>query len=99
VTSGCLPGNWIIAWSIIDLWVLTDFLFLPVMLALYFALKSANRDAMLIATGLVELFVVLDLGVAQPSVASLVTLGGNYAAATTDAQRAGYVQLVITRLQ
>ena len=90
-TSGCLPGNWIIAWTIVGLSVLTDFLFLPVALSLYLALKGVNRNIMLIATGFVGLFIVLDLGVTWPSISSLITLSGNYAAATNDTQRAAYV--------
>jgi hypothetical protein len=78
-------------WIILGLSVLTDFLFVPLALSLYFALKGVNRDAMLIATSLVGLFIVLDLAVTWPNFASLIILSGNYAAATTDAQRAAYV--------
>src|SRR5213593_728804 len=43
---------------------------------------------MLLATACVGLFVVLDLAVTWTSYASLITLSGTYAAATSDAQRA-----------
>src|SRR6266850_6063073 len=71
--------------------VLTDFLFVPVALSLYFALRRVNRNAMLIATAFVGLFVVLDLAVTWTNYASLLTLSGLHAAATNDVQRAGYV--------
>jgi hypothetical protein len=78
-------------WAILGLSVLTDFLFVPVALALYLALKGVNRDAMLVATACVGLFVVLDLAVTWSNYAALITLGGHYAAAATDAQRAADV--------
>src|SRR5215472_15470927 len=78
-------------WAILGLSVLTDVLFVPVALALYFALKGVNRNAMLIATALVGLFVVLDLAVTWPNYAALIRLSGNYAAATSAAERAIYV--------
>jgi len=78
-------------WAILGLSVLTDFLFVPVALSLYLALKGVNRNAMLVATAFVGLFIVLDLAVTWSNYASLITLSGHYAAATNDAQRAAYV--------
>ena len=86
-----LAGNSRVWWGILGLSVLTDFLFLPVALSLYLALKGINRSAMLVATAFVGLFIVLDLAVTWPNYASLITLSGHYAAATNDAQRAAYV--------
>src|SRR6267143_1318817 len=83
-----LSGKTTAWWAILALSVLTDFLFVPVALSLYLALKRINRNAMLLATACVGLFVVLDLAVTWTSYASLITLSGNYAAATNDAQRA-----------
>jgi hypothetical protein len=74
-------------WAILGLSVLTDFLFLVVAAAL----KRINRNALLVGIGLVVSFVVLDLAVTWPTYASLITLSGNYAAATSDAQRAAIV--------
>ena len=71
--------------------MLTDFLFVPVALSLYLALKGINRDAMLLATALVGLFVALDLAITWSHYASLLTLSTNYDAATNDVQRAAYV--------
>src|SRR6266571_1737114 len=86
-----LAGNTTIWWGILGLSVLTDFLFVPVALALYLALHRINRNAMLLATACVGLFVVLDLAVTWTSYASLISLSGTYAAATNDAQRAAVV--------
>jgi hypothetical protein len=86
-----LAGKTTVWWAILALSVLTDFLFVPIALSLYLALKGVNRNAMLVATAFVGLFIVLDLAVTWPNHASLITLSGNYAAATNDAQRAAYV--------
>jgi hypothetical protein len=86
-----LAGKTTVWWAILGLSVLTDVLFIPVALALYLALKGGNRNAMLIATAFVGLFVVLDLAVTWPNYAALISLSGNYAAATNDAERAIYV--------
>ena len=83
-----LAGNTTVWWAILGLSVLTDFLFVPVALSLYLALKGVNRNAMLVATAFVGLFIVLDLAVTWPNYASLITLSGTYAAATNDVQRA-----------
>src|SRR5260221_13919098 len=58
-----LVGKTTERWIILGLSVLTDVLFVPVALAVYLALKGLNRNAMLLATALVGLFVVLDLAV------------------------------------
>src|SRR5215831_8514797 len=76
-----LAGKTTVWWAILGLSVLTDLLFVPVALALYLALQGVNRNAMLIATALVGLFVVLDLAVTWPNYAALISLSGDYAAA------------------
>lgn len=85
-----LAGKTTVWWAILSLSVLTDFLFIPVALSLYLALKRLNRSAMRLATAFVGLFVVLDLAVTWSAYASLLTLSANYAAATNDIQRAAY---------
>jgi hypothetical protein len=87
----CPRGSSTQWWAILSLSVLTDLLYVPVALALYIALKGINRNAMLLATALVGLFIVLDLAVTWTNYASLITLSSNYAAATNDAQRMVYV--------
>ena len=64
---------------------------MPVALALYQALKGVNRNAMLLATAFVGIFVVLDLAVTWSHYASILTLYRDYSTATDDAHRAGYV--------
>jgi hypothetical protein len=86
-----LAGKSTVWWAILGLSVLTDVLFLPVALALYRALKGVNRDAALLGTAFVGLFVVLDLAVTWPNLAALIALSGNYAVAASDAQRAADV--------
>jgi hypothetical protein len=83
-----LVGKTTVWWAILGLSVLTDLLFLPVALALYRALKGVSTNAMLLATILVGLFVVLDLALTWTNYAALITLSDHYAAATSDIQRA-----------
>jgi len=54
-----LALNTTVWWAILGLSVLTDFLFVPVALSLYLALKGVNRNTMLVATAFVGLFIVL----------------------------------------
>lgn len=86
-----LPGKTADWSAIIGVSVLTNFLYIPVALALYSALKPIHRHAMRIAVAFVGLFVVLEPAVNWPSYAALVVLGGDHAAATNDAQRAALV--------
>jgi len=74
-------------WIILGLSLATDLLFVPVMWSLYRLLKDINKNAMLAGTGLVGLFVVLDLAVTWPNYSALITLGDKYVAATDDTQR------------
>ncbi len=83
-----LAGNTTVWWSILSFSVVTDFLFVPVALSLYLALKGINRNAMLLATVCVGLFIILDLGITWTNYASLMTLSGNYAAAANASQKA-----------
>jgi hypothetical protein len=86
-----LPGKTIIWWIILALSVLTDLLFVPVALALYLALRTINRNAMLLATAFVGLFIVLDLAVTWSHYGSMLVLFSHYSQATDDLQRAGYL--------
>ena len=75
-------------WIITGLMVFTDLLIVPVFLALYQALKGINRNAMLLAIACEGLFIAVDLAVTWTAHSALLTLGNNYAATTTDIQRA-----------
>lgn len=86
-----LAGN-TTAWSgILGLSVLTDFLFVPVAVSLFTALKEVNRNIMLLATACVLLFVVLDLTITWTNYAALITLSGRYAKAVNEAQRSAII--------
>jgi hypothetical protein len=78
-------------WVILGLMVFTDLLWVPIFLSLYQALKGVNRNVMLLAIACAGLFVALDLAVTWTAYSALITSGANYAAATTDAQRAAFV--------
>ena len=83
-----LQGKTTVWWTILGLCVFTDFIYIPVALALYFALERVNRSAMLLAGVFVGLFVALDLAVTWANYAALLTLSGLYAAVTNEVQRA-----------
>ncbi len=69
-------------WSaIIWLSVATDFLLVPIALALYLALRNFNRNAMLLASAFYGLFVFLDLALTWINIGSLYTFAAQYAAA------------------
>jgi hypothetical protein len=78
-------------WAILGLSVLTDVLFIPVVLALYLVLERLGRSVMLLAAAFVGLFVVLDLAVTWSNYAALITLSESYAVATTATERAADV--------
>jgi hypothetical protein len=86
-----LAGKEVAWWAIVGLSVFTDVLYVPVAVALYAALSSVNRNAMLVGVGFLVLFVILDLAITWPNYAVLITLSGEYAAAASDAQRAALV--------
>jgi hypothetical protein len=75
-------------WTVTALMIFTDLLYVPVFLALYQSLKDINKYMMVLAIACAGLFVALDLAVTWTAYSSLIILGSNYAAATSDAQRA-----------
>lgn len=80
------------AWSaVIAVNLVSDLLFLLVNLSLYTALRPVSRGLVLIATVFACLGNVLDEVIANANLGSLLTLGGQYAAAGTAAQRAADV--------
>jgi len=86
-----LPGKTTIWWTILAVCVFTDFLYVPLAMVLYQALNKVNRNAMILATAFMGLFVVLDLAITWSHYASLLVLYSQYCAATSDLQRAGYL--------
>jgi hypothetical protein len=73
------------------LFALADLLFVPAVLSLFQALKHLARSAVLVATGLIAVFIVLDLGVTEVNSLSLVALTRQYAAAGSESLRAAAV--------
>jgi len=86
-----LPGKTTAWWAILGISVFTDFLYVPVVLALWVALKEVDRILALLATAFVGLFVVLDLAVTWSHYASILTLYRSYATVTDEARRASYI--------
>jgi len=72
------------------IFALAGVLLIPAALGLYLALKGIDKNAMLVAAGLVCFFIVLDVGVTELNSLALVALAQNYTAATSDVQRATY---------
>ena len=90
-----LAGKQTLWWAILGLSVFTDFLLVPVALSLYLVLQGINRNAMLVATACMGLFIILDLTVTWTNYAALITLSGQYATALNEAQRAVLVAAVM----
>jgi hypothetical protein len=86
-----LAGSEAAWWAIVWLSAFTDVLYLPIAVALYLALASVNRNAVLLGAGFLVLFVILDLAITWPNYAALISLGTEHAAATSDARRAAIV--------
>ena len=86
-----LGGGTTLAYSFYGLSMVVDVLLVPVVLAVYLALKGVNKNAMLTAAGFWGLALALDLGVTCITWIALITLSQNYAAATSDVQRAAFV--------
>jgi len=84
-----LAGNPTVAYVIFGLLFISDILMLPVLLALYLALKHINKNAMLIAAMLLFMFAILDLTF-QFNGLILTTLAQHSASATSDILKAAY---------
>ncbi|MGZ4857758.1 MAG: hypothetical protein ACXVZU_05315 [Methanobacteriaceae archaeon] len=89
-----LSGHATLARVIYGLYSLSAFLLLPAATALYLSLKMINKNAMLVAPGLLFLFIVLDLALTEFNSLTLVTLTQHYANATIDAQRLAYMAAI-----
>jgi hypothetical protein len=73
------------------LYAISDILFIPVALALFLSLKQVDKNAMLIAAGLMVMYSIFDLAITELNSLALVNLTHQYAAATSDAQRSAYI--------
>lgn len=73
------------------LWSLADFLLVPAVLGLYLALKRIGKNPMLVATGALAVFIVVDLAITDATTLTLVTLTQHAATATSVTERAAYL--------
>jgi hypothetical protein len=71
--------------------VLAHILLIPGISAFYFALKGINKNAMIIATGIMGLFIAVDIGITEMDSLALVTISQNYLAAASEAQRSAFI--------
>jgi len=84
-------GQTTLAYTWYGLAIAADILLVPALLALYLALKGINKNALLAAAAIGGLALALDLGANLITWTALITLSQNYAAATSDVQRAAFV--------
>jgi hypothetical protein len=81
--------NWLLGLLSLDLLLLVDYVLLvPIVLALYVALRRVSESWMAVATALY--FVAIAAYFASNTAFEMLSLSDQYAAATTDAQRAMY---------
>lgn len=79
-------------WSIVALMVVTDLLYVPVYFGFYASLKHINRGLVAIGVAFAAfLFVVLDLAVTWTGYSTMIVVGSDYVAATSQAQQAALV--------
>ena len=72
-------------------WALYAIFLVPAVLGLYCALKTIDKNIMLVGAGLVLFFIALDLGITELNSLALARLTKAYGTATSDAQRAAYL--------
>ena len=77
-----------VTWSI---FTVIDFLALPAALAVYFALRGFNRDALLVGLGIILMSAILDAAVAEVGFFTATSLSVSYAAATDPVMKAAYL--------
>jgi hypothetical protein len=73
------------------LFSVADFLLVPAVLGLYLSLKRAGKNLMLVATGLMAVFIVVDVAITDASTLTIVTLTQHAATAASAAERAAYM--------
>jgi Domain of unknown function (DUF4386) len=82
--------NWLLGLLSLDLLLLVDYILLvPIVLALYVALRQISASLMAVATALY--FVAIAAYFASNTAFEMLSLSDQYAAATTDTQRAMYL--------
>lgn len=86
-----LGANATRAHVVYGLFSLADFVLMPAIIGLYLALRRHGKTAMLVAAGLLFLFIFMDLSTTEFNTLTLVTLAQHYASSTSDAQRTAYM--------
>lgn len=82
--------NWLLGLLSLDLLLMVDYVFLvPIVLALYVALRRISASLMVVA--LAVYFVAIATYLASNTAFEMLSLSDQYAAATTDSQRAMYL--------
>lgn len=83
---GAHAAGW---WGITILMVLTDLLYIPVYFGLYAALRHLDRGLAALGVALAAgLFVALDLAVTWTGYSTMIVVGSDFVASTSDADRA-----------
>jgi hypothetical protein len=79
-------------WAIVVLMVVTDLLYVPVYFGLYAALKHLGRGLVAMGAAFAAfVFVILDLAVTWTGYSTMIAVGSDYVAATSQAQGAALV--------
>jgi hypothetical protein len=81
------------------LFMVTDLLLIPALLALYFALRGVNRPIVLVGSGLLAVFIVMDLVVTEPNWLNLYSLAYSYVHTSSPVQAAGFLASAKTALE
>lgn len=74
-------------WIVLSISVLTDFLLIPIVLAVYSALKDINKNMTRIGAAFVILFIFLDLALTWTNYASGIALGELYTATSSTIEK------------
>jgi hypothetical protein len=74
-----------------SMYTLAAFLSIPASFAMYFSLKGINKNAMLLAMGLVAVWIFIEVGVTEFDSLTLISLAQSYNAAKDVAQQAAYL--------
>lgn len=72
--------------------IIAHLLLIPAIIALYIFLRDDHKVTMVLATGLLAVFIVLDIGVTELTSLSLVSIAQQYVASSGTSQAAVYMQ-------
>ena len=81
------------------LFMVTDLLLIPALVAFYLALRVINRPVVIVGSALLALFIALDLVVTEPNWVNLYSLAYSYVHAGSPSQAAGYLTSAKTALR